>query len=180
MEAANQELGKLDRQAVDVDKKFKEATSNVSLLEQSLKQSSQGALQFNESLSKSVVTANQLAQNLITAGKAINAYNANLPPELKKEKAFQFAKLEEELRAPMQNTALAASQLEEKVKAVKEEIPRATRELQEKRREWERINEQADEHLAKLERIRFASREWGFKLEGLDAGGEYSPAYGSS
>ena len=48
VEAANEELGKLDKQAKDIDKKFKEATSNVSLLEQSLKQSSDGALKFTK------------------------------------------------------------------------------------------------------------------------------------
>jgi len=178
VEAAKEEVAKLNRQAKDVDKKFLQATANVSLLERALEQSSGGALKFNENLGKAVTTANQLAQNLITAGKAIAAYNASLPEELRPKEAFRFEKLEQELQAPMQSAAAAAAQVEQKVKAVKDEIPKATQELERKKTKWEEINRLADEHLSKVERIRLAMREWGFQMEGVtDTAGAYGPGY---
>ena len=78
----------------------------------------------------------------------------------------------------MQNTALAASQVEEKVKAVKDEIPKATQELEQQKQKWDELNEKADEHLNKVERIQLAMREWNFQMEGVtDQDGAYSPGY---
>lgn len=177
---AQEELAKLERQGGELAKKYQEAKRNIQLVEKSLEGSSQGALEFNEGLSKTVITANQLARNLIAAGKAISAYNAQLPEALKKEQAFDWTSLERELQAPMQKAAEATSQTQAKMKAIGEdEIPKATRALEAKERTLQRINSLYDEQLEKVERIRYAVQEWGFKIEGQPphSGGEYAPGY---
>jgi len=175
-----EEAAKLQKESQDVDTKWKQATAALRTVEGALAASSQGALTFNESLAKTVVTANELAKALLDAGRIINAYNAKLPERGPATGlAFDYKSLERQLQDPLANTADAANKTQQKMTEIKSELPSATREVEAQRKEWERINSQAEEHLKKLERIKYAMREWGFKMEGInpEAEGAYAPGY---
>ena len=177
---AAEEAAKLKTESEDVDKKWKQATAALKTVEGALAASSQGALTFNESLAKTVVTANELAKALLDAGRIINAYNAKLPERgPASAMAFDYKSLEKRLQDPMAGAADAATRTQQKMTDIKGELPSATREMEAQRKEWERINSQADEHLKKLERIKYAMREWGFRMEGInpEAEGAYAPGY---
>jgi hypothetical protein len=180
VEKAQEELDKLDKKGKTLADKYTEMKRNIGLVERALKQSSDGTLAFNEGLNKAVRTANELARNLITAGRAITAYNQSLPEGIKAEEAFDWKSLQRELEAPMKATAEATTKSNEKMEAMNREIPAAVRHVEEKRKEWEKINKLQDQSLQKIERIKYAMREWGFRMEGvtdqMDTG-EYAPGY---
>lgn len=178
VEKAKEELQKLENTGKTVADQLGKSKSNVELLNKALKESSGGALTFNADLSKSVATSNQLATNLLAAGKAIVEFNQNLPDSIKEEKLFKFEALEKELQAPMAAAKESATQTETAVKNINTQGSVQQKQLQANKAEWERINELADEHEAKIRRIQLAMRDWNFQMEGVtDQAGAYSPGY---
>jgi predicted nucleic acid-binding Zn-ribbon protein len=175
-----QEADNLNQQTKDVSAKLAETKNVIDTVEQALKASSQGALVFNENLNKTVVTANELAKALTDAGTAITTFNAKIPQTGPLSGLrFDFSKLEKELQNPMTSAAQAANDAKDRVSEISKEAPAATKQVEAQRKEWERINDQADEHLKKLERIKYAMREWGFSMQNTtpEAEGAYAPGY---